>query len=249
MSQKTSSSLTIHSLEGSTAANTPMERGDPLKAGSKMTPDLQKERSSPSSRPSSPSTPQSIVSDHLVPLYRPATDRHTRANSNSLSRRTSGQTAELQNELRRHVSLHGVATNCGSEKVMEATERLNMGGEKGHEEVVVIDWLPDDPDVSLDQAVCHLYSLTNTICPVQNPVNYSSPRKYIILTAANIAGFIAASNLASCAVLGTWGVPYYEISREVWVLSITLPMIALAVAPLILAPLSESVSPNFSPSA
>lgn len=111
---------------------------------------------------------------------------------------------------------------------MEARKRLDMGGEKGHEEVVVIDWLPNDPD---------------------NPVNYSSPRKYIILTAANIAGFIAASNLASCAVLGTWGVPYYEISREVWVLSITLPMIALAVAPLILAPLSESVSSNFSPRA
>ncbi|KIR52444.1 MFS transporter [Cryptococcus gattii Ru294] len=223
MSQKTSSSLTIHSLEGSTAANTPMEPADPLTIGSKITPDLEKEQPSPSSRPSSPSTPQSTVSNRLVPLYRPPTHRRSRAHSNSLSRRTSGQTTELQNELRRHVSLHGVATNCGSESVMEARKQLDMGGEKGHEEVVIIDWLPNDPN---------------------NPVNYSSPRKYVILTAANIAGFIAASNLASCAVLGTWGVPYFEVSREVWVLSITLPMIALAIAPLILAPLSESLGRN-----
>lgn len=32
---------------------------------------------------------------------------------------------------------------------MEARKRLDMGGEKGHEEVVIIDWLPNDPNVCL----------------------------------------------------------------------------------------------------
>lgn len=32
---------------------------------------------------------------------------------------------------------------------MEASKRLDMGGEKGHEEVVIIDWLLNDPNVCL----------------------------------------------------------------------------------------------------
>lgn len=184
MFQKTSSSLTIRSLEGPTAANTPMELADPLKIGSKTTPDLEKEQPSPSSRPSSPSTSQSTVSNRLVSLYRPPAHRRTRTHSNSLSRRTSGQTTELQNELRRHVSLHGVATNCGSEGVMEARKRLDMGGEKGHEEVVIIDWLPNDPNVCLIKlydTYSHLlirYVLVSTPSTtlLQESISFSQPR-------------------------------------------------------------------------
>nr|XP_031862231.1 uncharacterized protein CI109_002196 [Kwoniella shandongensis]KAA5529303.1 hypothetical protein CI109_002196 [Kwoniella shandongensis] len=139
----------------------------------------------------------------------------------SLSRMSSIQATEMESELRRHVSLHGVPSRQNA--VLEDRRTLDIGDGKGEEEVVVVDWLPDDPE---------------------NPFNWSMPRKYATLLVAVFITFIGAANLVSTAPLATWGTEYYSVSREVFLLGLTLPMIGISFAPLVLAPLSEVFGRN-----
>ncbi|KAK8843471.1 hypothetical protein IAR55_007128 [Kwoniella newhampshirensis] len=139
----------------------------------------------------------------------------------SLSRMSSIQATEMESELRRHVSLHGIPS--ANKAVLEDKRTLDLGQGKGEEEVVVVDWLPDDPD---------------------NPFNWSTPRKYATLLVAVFITFIGAANLVSTAPLATWGTVYFGVSREVFLLGLTLPMLGIAFAPLVLAPLSEVFGRN-----
>ncbi|ODO01705.1 hypothetical protein I350_06531 [Cryptococcus amylolentus CBS 6273] len=190
------------------------------------------------SRPGTPETPHSTVLEHPpLPNLKATKSRRSRGASTSsrvsrgtggaefspLERRTSSQTAELQNELRRHVSLHGVPQRHDEHEVLELRQEVDLEKGKGKEEVTIIDWLPHDPG---------------------HPYNFATWRKYAILTAANIATYIAAANLASVAVLADFGTAYFDISREKWELSLTVGMLAIACAPLALAPLSESFGRN-----
>ncbi|WVN91135.1 uncharacterized protein L203_106387 [Cryptococcus depauperatus CBS 7841] len=217
---KTSSSMTVKDtyLEEPDATRLQTDREKPnLYTENKPSVGCAKDTVFPST--THPLTTQTNICSQVMPICRAASTVRGRPNGNPLARMSSAQTVELQNELRRHISTHGAPSVRGSEKVMEVSKQLKPGGSDGQEELIVIDWLPDDPE---------------------NPINFPRLKKHLILAAANLACFVAASNLSTCAILATWGVPYFEVSREVFVLTLTLPMIALAVAPLALAPLSES---------
>ncbi|WVQ81596.1 hypothetical protein IAT38_003720 [Cryptococcus sp. DSM 104549] len=232
-----SSSHTKASGGHTTAVNTPLEKDSNDMDGSPVVPKEDVEKAalgSGAGHPSDPSqttltssTPPDPKNPHAKPHHlskTPSTSRPSRtpaAGGGSLQRMSSARTVQLEDELRRHVSLHGVRSHHEGGQVLEARRTLDRG--KGEEEVVIIDWVPGDPS---------------------HPLNWSPVRKYAILATTCFITFICAANVASTAVLATWGTEWYGVSREAFILMQSVPMIALAIAPLVLAPLSETLGRN-----
>lgn len=77
---------------------------------------------------------------------------------------------------------------------------------------------------------------------MQEPKNWPIARKYTILSTAVITTLLTAVNCASVTILSPFGQEYFGVSREVFLLSLTVMMICVASTPLVLAPLSEVVS-------
>ncbi|WVQ64102.1 uncharacterized protein L199_002262 [Kwoniella botswanensis] len=139
--------------------------------------------------------------------------------ASGLSRMSSHQANELEEDLRRHISIHGKRRH--SEGILEDRAVVDLGN--GEEEVIIVDWIPDDPD---------------------NPFNWSPARKYAILLTCVFITFTGAASLVSVGILATWGTDYFHVSREVFLLQLTLPMMAIAFTPMVLAPLSEVIGRN-----
>ncbi|KAK4686907.1 hypothetical protein P7C73_g3215, partial [Tremellales sp. Uapishka_1] len=93
----------------------------------------------------------------------------------------------------------------------------------GPEEVVMVDWLPNDPE---------------------DPFNWSMSRKYTMTLVAVFITALTAANATSVAPMTSRGVAYYGVSREDYVLTITLYLIAISITPLALAPASEVFGRN-----
>ncbi|WVR09225.1 hypothetical protein IAU60_006289 [Kwoniella sp. DSM 27419] len=144
--------------------------------------------------------------------------RLTRVTS-SLSRVSSHQATEMEADLRRHVSIHGKQREPGG--LLEDKAVVDLGD--GEEEVILVDWAPGDPD---------------------NPYNWSQTKRYSILLVAVFITFVCTVSLSSTSVLAIWGTEYFGVSRTIFLLEITLPLISIAFAPLLLAPLSEVFGRN-----
>ncbi|WWC73319.1 uncharacterized protein I206_107286 [Kwoniella pini CBS 10737] len=136
-----------------------------------------------------------------------------------LSRMSSRQANQLESDLRRHISIHGKRRHSAG--IMEDRAVVDLGN--GEEEVIIVDWIPDDPD---------------------NPFNWHTSRKYAILLTCVFITFTGAASLVSVGILSQWGPGYFDVSREVFLLQLTLPMMAIAFTPMVLAPLSELIGRN-----
>lgn len=55
---------------------------------------------------------------------------------------------------------------------------------------------------------------------------------------------LTAANVTSIAIMTTWGPDWFGVSREGFVLSLTIVMIPISFTPMVLAPLSETVGPG-----
>jgi len=76
----------------------------------------------------------------------------------------------------------------------------------------------------------------------QHPLNWSPARKNMTVAASVCTALIAAINVTSIALLNPIGTSYFGVSSDSFTLGITVNMVAIAIAPLFLAPLSEVVS-------
>ncbi|WWC91457.1 uncharacterized protein L201_006403 [Kwoniella dendrophila CBS 6074] len=146
--------------------------------------------------------------------------------TSSLSRISTSQTQahelDLEEDLRRHVSLHGKQKHDKNDNgILEDKAIVNLGD--GDEEVIIVDWVPDDPD---------------------NPFNWPSVRKYAILLTCVFITFTGTVSLVGVGVNAEWGTSYFNVSREIFLLQLTMPMIAIAFTPMALAPLSEVIGRN-----
>lgn len=56
--------------------------------------------------------------------------------------------------------------------------------------------------------------------------------------------FCAAANIGATSTMAKWGTERFHVTREEFILSLTIPMIGIAFTPMALAPLSELVSPS-----
>ncbi|OCF34125.1 hypothetical protein I316_04074 [Kwoniella heveanensis BCC8398] len=145
-------------------------------------------------------------------------EKLTRVTS-SLSRMSSRQATEMEADLRRHISEHGKVRHSG--ELLEGNVIVDLGN--GEEEVIIVDWAPDDPD---------------------NPFNWSNWRKYSILLVAVFITFACTVSISSTSILATWGTEYFGVGRNTFLLQLTLPLVSIAFAPLLLAPLSEVFGRN-----
>ncbi|KAK1922845.1 major facilitator superfamily domain-containing protein [Papiliotrema laurentii] len=91
------------------------------------------------------------------------------------------------------------------------------------QEVITIDWSPDDP---------------------QSPQNWSTWRKYSCLVTLLTTTTITAANCTHVAIVNPAGQERFGVDRDHFTLAITLLLIAIAFAPLFLAPLSETLGRN-----
>ncbi|WRT68828.1 uncharacterized protein IL334_005808 [Kwoniella shivajii] len=139
--------------------------------------------------------------------------------TSGLSRMSSHRAMEMEEDLRRHISIHGKKRHSGD--VLEDRVVVDLG--EGEEEVILVDWLADDPE---------------------NPFNWPTWRKYSILLTGVFITFTGAASLVSVGILSTWGTEYFHVSREMFILQLTLPMLSIAFTPMALAPLSEVVGRN-----
>jgi hypothetical protein len=103
------------------------------------------------------------------------------------------------------------------------------------QEVITIDWSPDDPQVSRAH---HWQRLPDA----QSPQNWSTWRKYSCLVTLLTTTTITAANCTHVAIVNPAGQERFGVDRDHFTLAITLLLIAIAFAPLFLAPLSETVS-------
>ncbi|ORX38933.1 major facilitator superfamily domain-containing protein [Kockovaella imperatae] len=95
---------------------------------------------------------------------------------------------------------------------------------RGLEDVIIIDWLTDDPE---------------------NPINWTSRRKWAIIWTVLILSSLTALNVTSVAPMSHFGPAWFDTSRELFLLSLTVTMIAISLTPMILAPLSEVYGRNW----
>jgi hypothetical protein len=75
----------------------------------------------------------------------------------------------------------------------------------------------------------------------QNPKNWSTTRKYVVLLSALATTFLTAVNCTSVAIVTLHGMAWFGVDRERITLSLTLLLIPIAFTPMVLAPLSEKV--------
>ncbi|WVQ94773.1 hypothetical protein IAU59_001855 [Kwoniella sp. CBS 9459] len=158
------------------------------------------------------SSSQRTLADHVTG------EKLTRVTS-TLSRMSSIQATEMEADLRRHISQHGKKRHSG--ELLEGNVILDLGD--GEEEVIIVDWVPDDPE---------------------NPFNWSPWRKYSILLVAVFITFACTVSISSTSILATWGTGYFGVSRTTFIMQLTLPLLSIAFAPLLLAPLSEVFGRN-----
>jgi hypothetical protein len=78
----------------------------------------------------------------------------------------------------------------------------------------------------------------------QNPFNWHPYRKYLIALVGVVITALTAANVTSIAIMTTWGPDWFGVSREGFVLSLTIVMIPISFTPMVLAPLSETVGPD-----
>ena len=91
----------------------------------------------------------------------------------------------------------------------------------------------DNPIVEIDR-VC--------VCVLQNPFNWTNKRKYTITLVATFITLCTALNCTSVAIMTTWGPERFGVSREAFVLTFSVLLLAISFTPMVLAPLSEVVS-------
>ena len=104
---------------------------------------------------------------------------------------------------------------------------------------IIIDWAQDDREVS----GLSLASKPRRMPPdSQHPLNWSPIRKHVTVFTAVCTALIAAINVTSIALLNPVGRAYFGVTSESFTLGLTVNMVAIAIAPLFLAPLSEVVS-------
>jgi hypothetical protein len=115
----------------------------------------------------------------------------------------------------------------------EKTIVVDLGN--GPEDVILIDWAEGDPEV------CVHVRLKNK-ADVQNPFNYTLLRKSVILFTACLITLLTAINCTSTAIISNWGIDYFGVSREQFLVSQTVLMVTIAFTPMLLAPISEAVS-------
>ena len=77
---------------------------------------------------------------------------------------------------------------------------------------------------------------------IQNPFNYTLLRKSVILFTACLITLLTAINCTSTAIISNWGIDYFGVSREQFLVSQTVLMVTIAFTPMLLAPISEAVS-------
>lgn len=94
--------------------------------------------------PSSTSSTRYSAGETLARL--PTIKNTTYSSGVGLSRISSTRHTELEADLRRHISVHG-KVKVG-EGVVEDRVRVDLGTGKGAEEVVLVDWIEGDPEVS-----------------------------------------------------------------------------------------------------
>jgi len=63
----------------------------------------------------------------------------------------------------------------------------------------------------------------------------------MIITSCFIT-FCAAANIGAVSTMAKWGTERFGVTREEFILTLTIPMIGIAFTPMALAPLSELVS-------
>jgi hypothetical protein len=82
------------------------------------------------------------------------------------------------------------------------------------------------------------------VLTLQNPFNWHPYRKYLIALVGVVITALTAANVTSIAIMTTWGPDWFGVSREGFVLSLTIVMIPISFTPMVLAPLSETVGPG-----
>jgi hypothetical protein len=55
---------------------------------------------------------------------------------------------------------------------------------------------------------------------------------------------LTAVNYTSTAILSNWGIDYFDVTREQFLVSQTVMMLTIAFTPMLLAPVSEAVCEN-----
>lgn len=138
--------------------------------------------------------------------------------------------------LRDHVREAGGPIGSGSSGMLERKEILDLGS--GPEEVIVIDWNEGSPEV----IPCPCQGRAGETLTGQNPFNWPTWRKYLILWTAVFITTLSAANCTSTAIMAVWGPEHFGTDREGYLLSLTVLLLSISFTPMVLAPLSEVVS-------
>jgi hypothetical protein len=167
----------------------------------------------------------------------------------------STKTTEMEMQLRKTVREEGEIRHESTDGEVEGKEIpvLELGAERGlgprsrskektivvdlgngPEDVILIDWAEGDPEV------CSSTQVYNA--DIQNPFNYTLLRKSVILFTACLITLLTAINCTSTAIISNWGIDYFGVSREQFLVSQTVLMVTIAFTPMLLAPISEAVS-------
>ncbi|KAL7419186.1 hypothetical protein Q5752_006023 [Cryptotrichosporon argae] len=139
-----------------------------------------------------------------------------------LDRLKSAQATELELRLKERVRSRGLPAHArGEDAGLERREMVDLGN--GPEDVIIVEWLADDPE---------------------DPFNWSPARKYATILVAVLITALTAGNATSTAPLAAWGPAWLHVEREAFEGGLAAYLTAIAVTPLVLAPMSELFGRN-----
>ncbi|KAL1410759.1 hypothetical protein Q8F55_001701 [Vanrija albida] len=114
----------------------------------------------------------------------------------------------------------GLARPTPESSVASPTEKT---AERTPDGAIIVDWAVNDPEC---------------------PLNWPAWRKYLTVGVTLFITLLTAGNATSVGIMATWGVDWFHTTQTGFMLSLTMYLGALAITPLVLAPMSELFGRN-----